>query len=213
MTDLPSSDAASARDDDSAELIRRARSGEQEALTRLIESWRTYLLYIASDSLEDELHPKLGASDIVQSACLEIHKHFANFHGDSVAEWKSWLRQMIVRDVQDARRRYRGTARRNLDRERPIAADSVLQMQLSDDQLTPRAASIAAEETQTLRQALQRLPAEYREVIKLRNWDELPFSRIGELLNRSEDAARKLWSRAVARLETELDRIINEPPS
>ena len=53
--------------------------------------------------------------------------------------------------------------------------------------------------------ALERLPEDYRRVIILRYQEQLPFEEIGRLLQRSPDAARKLWARAVERLHEELD--------
>jgi RNA polymerase sigma factor (sigma-70 family) len=51
-----------------------------------------------------------------------------------------------------------------------------------------------------LQQALARLPADYRKVIELRFLEERSFEEIGRLTNRSPDAARKLWARAIERL-------------
>lgn len=61
-----------------------------------------------------------------------------------------------------------------------------------------------------LRAALQRLSEEQRRVIRLRNWDELTFAEIGRRLNRSEEAARKLWTRSVEKLQAELEFIADK---
>ncbi len=198
------------RDGVSVDLIHRAKAGEQQALNELIETWRTYLLHVTNGSLGQQMQAKLGASDIVQSACLEIHKHFGQFRGESVEEWKSWLRNMLVRDIQDARRRFQTSAKRDVRREQSMVNDRGAAIDLPADALTPRSSMIAEEESTALRRALQRLSEEHRHVLKLRNWDELSFAEIGEQLGRSAEAARKLWSRAAARLESELNEIIDE---
>jgi RNA polymerase sigma-70 factor (ECF subfamily) len=51
-----------------------------------------------------------------------------------------------------------------------------------------------------LADALARLPADYREVIILRNLEQLPFEEIGQRLGRSSGAARMLWARALEKL-------------
>jgi RNA polymerase sigma-70 factor (ECF subfamily) len=61
------------------------------------------------------------------------------------------------------------------------------------------------EQDEALQAALGRLPADYRQVITLRYHEQLSFEEIGRLLQRSPDAARKLWARAVERLQEELD--------
>ncbi len=65
---------------------------------------------------------------------------------------------------------------------------------------------MAQENLAALRGALQCLPADEQLVIELRNFDCLSFREIGERLCRSPGAARKLWSRALARLEGLLAR-------
>lgn len=196
--------------DQSVELIRRARSGEAEALHELIDSWRTYLLTIAESELDQRLQPKKGASDLVQSACLDIYEHFQEFRGETTAEWRSWLLQLLRRDIQDLRRRFRDTAKRDLNREQRIEEWDSLRFAPTDDDLSPGASLIAIEESTALRAALQSLSADHRQVIRLRNWEELSFAEIGRRLDRSEDSARKLWTRAMAKLQAELKRIQEE---
>jgi RNA polymerase sigma-70 factor (ECF subfamily) len=186
-------------------LIQGARGGAAEALGELIESWRSYLLYVAQNELPAELRHKVGVSDLVQSACLDIHQRFADFRGESAEEWRAWLKQLVRHDVQDAQRRYVQAAQRSIRRERDLAGSAGFGFDVSDGQLSPRASLIAGEEAQALRDALQRLPDEYRTVLRLRNWDRLPFAEVGRQMDRSEEAARKLWSRAVVRLQAELE--------
>jgi RNA polymerase sigma-70 factor (ECF subfamily) len=185
-------------------LIQGARTGAAEALGELIESWRSYLLYVAQQELPADLRHKVGVSDLVQSACLDIHQRFGDFRGQTVEEWRAWLKQLVLHDVQDAKRRYIQAAQRAVGRERDLADSEGFRFDVLDPQQSPRASLIADEEAQALRDALQRLSEEYRIVLRLRNWDRLSFAEIGERMNRSEEAARKLWSRAVLRLQAEL---------
>lgn len=194
------------RDGRSIDLIQRARSGEREALNDLIDTWRTYLLHITSGSLRGPVQSKLGASDIVQSACLEIHECFDQFHGESVEEWKSWLRSLVIRDIQNVRRRFRDVAKRDISREQGLVDPLGGAIDLQDHELTPQSSTIAAEESQALRLALRQLSDEHRQVLRLRNWEELSFVEIGRRLGRSADAARKLWGRAADSLARQLER-------
>jgi RNA polymerase sigma-70 factor (ECF subfamily) len=63
---------------------------------------------------------------------------------------------------------------------------------------------MSQEQAQAVREALERLPEEYRQVIRLRLQDDRPFEEIGRVLGRTANAARKLWERAVERLQQEL---------
>ena len=87
-------------------LIQGARTGAAEALGELIESWRSYLLFVAQHELPADLLHKVGVSDLVQSACLDIHQRFGDFRGQTAEERRAWLKQLVRHDVQDAERRY-----------------------------------------------------------------------------------------------------------
>ncbi len=56
-----------------------------------------------------------------------------------------------------------------------------------------------------LQVTLRKLPNQYQEVIQWRNYDRASFEEIGQRLERSAEATRKLWVRAVEMLQQELD--------
>ena len=62
-----------------------------------------------------------------------------------------------------------------------------------------------AEQVLALELAVARLPEDYRRVIQLRYHEERSFETIAELMERSPNAVRKLWSRAIERLQLEMD--------
>lgn len=188
------------------DLVLAARSGEPLALDELIETWRSYLFYVLEAEMTDDLRQKVGASDLVQNACLDIHLKFGDFQGNSVEEWRGWLKRMMVHDLHDARRRFVDTQRRDLRRELSLSAGKGPADHVADPHPSPRATIIAQEESEALRAALQRLPEEYRTVLRLRNWECLPLAEVGRQMNRSEEAARKLWSRAVLQLQQEFSK-------
>jgi RNA polymerase sigma factor (sigma-70 family) len=64
---------------------------------------------------------------------------------------------------------------------------------------------LAKERSHALHEALSRLPEHYRQVIHWRLWEEQSFEEIARRLDRSVDAARMLWWRAIASLERELN--------
>jgi len=63
-----------------------------------------------------------------------------------------------------------------------------------------------------LADALARLPADYAEVILLRNVEGLPHQEIARRMGRGIGAVRMLWVRALARLRQELDLPPNATP-
>jgi RNA polymerase sigma-70 factor (ECF subfamily) len=56
------------------------------------------------------------------------------------------------------------------------------------------------EQAVILADALDQLPPDYREVIVLRNFEELTFPEVARRMERSLDSVEKLWLRALAKL-------------
>jgi RNA polymerase sigma-70 factor, ECF subfamily len=192
---------------DAAQLLAAARGGSREALGEALESCRAYLLRVAQGGMAPELQAKGGASDLVQETFLDAQRDFDRFHGDSEEELLAWLRQLLLHKMANFRRHYRGTGKRTVAREVALqAGDTSSQWGpgLPADTPSPSSHAAANEDAQALQAALARLPEEYRQVLLLRHDEGRPFEEIGRLMNRTANAARKLWARAVERLQQEL---------
>jgi RNA polymerase sigma-70 factor (ECF subfamily) len=191
---------------DAGQLLAAARAGSREALGQALETCRNYLLLIAGRQLDPDLHAKGGASDLVQETFLEAQRDFARFQGTSEGELLAWLRQILLNNVANFTRRYRGTGKRAVGREVVVPADDSAAPPgavLPDPWLTPSSEAVEREQARALQHALARLPDDYRQAIVLRYLEGRSFEEIGQLLSRSPDAARKLWSRAMERLRQE----------
>jgi RNA polymerase sigma-70 factor (ECF subfamily) len=196
------------RSPDTARRLAAARAGSKEALGEALEACRGYLLLVANQELDPKLQAKGGASDLVQETFLEAQRDFARFAGESEDELLAWLRQMLVNNLLNFTRRYRGTAKRKVGREIALQTDSSSTAPTpapSAAGLSPSGQAMEHEQAHALEQALGRLPDDYRQVILLRYREEHTFEEIGRMMNRSPNAARKLWLRAVERLQQEMD--------
>ena len=180
------------------ELLDAARTGCPESVNELIANSRDYLLLIANADLEIELHRKVGASDVVQETLVKARNELEAFRGESWAEFMGWLRAILKNDIRQVRRSFSGTAKRELNREQSLSSDAP-----SGDK-TPSMQLMVDEQSLLLNAAMQRLPKRYYDVIRLRNWDQMKFEEIGKQLECSDEAARKLWSRAIFALQKEL---------
>jgi RNA polymerase sigma-70 factor (ECF subfamily) len=194
---------------DASQWLPAARAGCREALGQALEACRRYLLLVAERELDPALRAKGGASDLVQQTFLEAQRDFAHFHGDSEGEWLAWLKHLLRHNVGKFARTYRDTQKRGVGRETPLEGPGSATgpgAELAANTPTPSALAMQREQDEGLARALERLPEDYRRVIALRYQEERSFEEIGRLLQRSADAARKLWARAVERLQDELDR-------
>jgi RNA polymerase sigma-70 factor (ECF subfamily) len=184
--------------------FRDARGQSREALGRLLETCRDYLLLVANHELASDLRAKAGASDLVQDTFLEAQRDFPQFTGRSLPELRLWLRRILLNNLADLNRRYRDTELRRLAQEVSLGADDSTAdaaAQVADDTPSPSGEAIRHEQAAALERALARLPEHYRQVIALRHLENRSFAEIGELLGRTPDAARMLWARAVKELQ------------
>src|SRR5262249_46344878 len=94
-----------------------ARAGSREALGEVLEACRAYLLLVANKEIDPQLQAKGGASDLVQETFLEAQRAFGRFQGTTADELRAWLRQLLLHNVADFGRRYRGTGKRRVERE------------------------------------------------------------------------------------------------
>jgi RNA polymerase sigma-70 factor (ECF subfamily) len=187
--------------------LAQARGGSEEALGRLLELCRSYLLLVANEQLGDNLQAKVGASDLVQETCLRAHAHFERFHGGTERELLAWLRRILINHLANVARHFQAGGR---DREVALNhGDSSLPLgnRVADEGPSPSSYAMAREANEDLCRALEKLPDDYRQAVRLRQWENLPFDEIGRRMGRSAEAARQLWRRAVERLAEFL-----EPP-
>lgn len=194
---------------ESAQQLSAARAGSQKALGQALEACRGYLLGIAQRELAPQLQAKGGASDLVQETLLEACRDFDRFQGDSEAELRQWLRRLLLHNLADFTRRYRGTDKRQVEREVALEAGSSSAERgggLAAALPSPSGEAMAHEQAAALQRVLERLPDEYRGVLVLRYQEGRSFEEIGHLLDLTANAARKLLLRAVERVQRELDK-------
>jgi len=183
--------------------LQRARAGDTHALGVLLSGFRDYLLVIANGELDAAVRAKCGPSDVVQDTFISAQRAFHQFAGATTAELQHWLKQIVLNRCRDMHAAYRDAAKRDVRREMPLEGlGSVVGpvAGLAVHTKTPSRHAIKAEEAAQIVAALQTLPEDMRRAVWLRNWECLPFDEIGRRLERSSEAARKLFSRGVRQL-------------
>jgi RNA polymerase sigma-70 factor (ECF subfamily) len=178
---------------ESDHLLGQARAGDREALGRLTQRYRPYLLKVAAALLGARL-PGEGSS-VVQESVLAAVEHFSQFKGQTGAAFLAWL-TTILRRAASSRLARAG-------RVRPWPAGPDGGDQLPADDSSPSAQACRRERAARLLEALGRLPPDHAEVLTLRNLEDLPFEEVAERMGRSCEAVRQLWVRAVKRLRQE----------
>lgn len=184
--------------------IQLAREGRAEALSTLLETYRNYLRLMAAMCLDGKVKAKADPSDIVQETLLRAHENFPQFRGTTEREWIAWVRRILARNVAQLQRRF-SLATRRISRERSLEesmdrSSQMLRNLALSHEPSPSHEAQQRELSVVLADALARLEPEERDLVMLRNLKELDWNEIATRTGRSADAARMLWTRALARM-------------
>jgi RNA polymerase sigma-70 factor (ECF subfamily) len=189
-----------------AALLLAAQAGSNSSLGQLLQGYKEYLNLLADEELGSAIKVKASASDLVQDSFLEAKRDFGQFTGRSTEEFQAWLRRLLLNNVANVIRSYQGTEKRDISRETPASrCDLNTARPLVGESRTASSIVMKNELLDELQSAIQKLPGHYQDVIRWRNYDRASFEDIGQRLERSTEAARKLWVRAVELLQQELD--------
>jgi RNA polymerase sigma-70 factor, ECF subfamily len=186
------------------DLLVRARAGDREAFGELLGHYHNYIRLLAQNLIGTTLRLRLDPSDLVQEAFLEAHRDFPRFTGSTERELLAWLRKILVRNLVDNARHQKARIRNH---RRQVSLEALLEQSslavheaLAATATSPSAAAVHRERAALLADALAALPADYRDVIVLRNLDGLKFNEVAARMGRSPGAVRMLWARALERL-------------
>ena len=197
-------------DDQPERLLVLAKAGGGGALGLLLERYRNYLTLLVRLQLGRRLQGKVDVEDLLQEISLEAHRRIGQFRGGSEGEFLVWLRRILGSILANQVRHYYGTKRRDPRLERALADDidrssRALDGGLVAPQSSPSQQAARREQAVLLADALQGLPKDYREVIILRQLEELTFPEVALRMGRTEDSVKNLWLRALARLRRALE--------
>ena len=190
---------------DPVELLHAARTGDREALGRLLELYRNYLRLLAQLQVGRQLRGKADPSDLVQETFMAAQHNFGQFRGMSEGELVEWLRQILTSKLIDLARRYLGTRRRDVRLERQLGADldnssRMLGAALPAPASSPSQKACQRERAVLLADAIKSLPEDYGQVIILRHLEGLSLGEVAARMGRSSDSVKKLWVRGIAKL-------------
>jgi RNA polymerase sigma-70 factor (ECF subfamily) len=170
-------------------LIQQFRNGNSNAFNELYKRYLSKVYRRVRCVI-----PEADVEDVTQEVFLAALKSLGSFRGD--AQFGTWLRTLTNRKVAEYYRK------RNRKSEAP-------QVPLLDAiGYTEGGSSKSMEERIALRNALNQLPDNYREVILLRFVEGMQFNEIAELTGQNLEAVKSLFRRAISALRKKLDEKI-----
>jgi RNA polymerase sigma-70 factor (ECF subfamily) len=193
-------------DDDThdTQIVARLRSGDEAALAEFVEANRPALMGFLHARIGAHLAKKVEAEDILQDACLEAIR---SLDKAPLAEWDPlhWLFQVCERKIIDAHRRHFESQKRAAGREASIPDGSEMAGGLGNllaaSMTTPSAAFSRDQRQLAMLAAIDTLPPDQREALRLRYLVGLPSKEIAEKLGKTDGAIRVMLSRSLAKLQ------------
>jgi RNA polymerase sigma-70 factor (ECF subfamily) len=141
----------------------------------------------------------------------EAAQHFNVYLRTRPLPFSAWLRQFAWERVVKLHRRHIHAQKRSVSREEawsvPLPDDSALQLarRLLANDTSPSQALIRDELRQRLRAALEQLAPHDREILVMRNLEQLPIAEIAAVLGLTEGAVKVRHVRALQRLRSILE--------
>ena len=178
--------------DELVRLVKKAQLGDKESLNRLAEAARVRLReYVFRVTLQEDL-----TQDIVQESILEMFRIFNKL--EKTERFWSWLHGIAfnkIRSHYGRQWRHKTTSLSEADLEIPAR-----------DSQNGLAGMINRELKQVVIRAMQELEPRHRAVLTMRCYEQMPYSKIAELMGCTELGAQSLFYRAKKSLAKKLSR-------
>ena len=179
-------------------LLELARSGDAVALERLVERYRAELLDRIRLMLGEEARRQADSVDFLQGVFVEVLARVESGGFSDERGLLRWMTTVARNDIRDrgCRRRELAFASLSGSGSGSLSLDAVRDL----GGRSPATEAGLNEELLRMVEALERLAADHRRVIELRDLEELPFREVGRRMARSPEAAQLLHARAMLRL-------------
>ena len=181
-----------------AERIRRILAGEKQLFHDLIRPSERAIYFLLLSLLRNEAE----AEDAAQETAIKVYLNLAKFRGDS--QFRTWVLS-IARNEGLGRLRKQGSRREDsLDAEIDEGSGDYTPAILTSWREVPSEALERKELGGLLRKAIKGLPAIYRNVVLLRDIEEMDVRETAAALGITEGAVKVRLHRARALLQREL---------
>jgi len=193
------------RESDTGELIRRAASGDREAVDGLLARHRDRLRRMVAVRMDKRLAARVDPSDIVQEALTEASQKLPDYLKQKRLPFYPWLRQLAWERLIGEHRRHVGAQARSVTREEhdemvlPDHSAVQLAARLLASGTSPSVRMIRKELRAKVQQMLSQMSPTDREVLVLRYLEQLSTAETAAVLGLTVDGVKSRQRRALER--------------
>jgi RNA polymerase sigma-70 factor (ECF subfamily) len=173
-------------------IVQRALTGDAEAFGEIVRRWERRIFALAYGILgrEDD------ARDATQETFLAAFRNLRGFRGD--AKVSSWLHRIAVNQCITRQRRAKVRGESALDDE---AGEFSMPIHYS-----PASVAEGRQETLAVRRAINSLPMELRQVVIMKEFEELTFREIADALDVPLSTVKSRLYTALKQLQMRLQK-------
>jgi RNA polymerase sigma-70 factor, ECF subfamily len=153
-------------------IVERALGGDAEAFGELVRRWERRIFALAYGMLGREE----DARDATQETFLAAFRNLRGFRGE--AKVSSWLHRIAVNQCLTRQRRAKVRSESALDEQEDGAAQVAAPLEQSPVRVVE-----GRQRTAAVRRALNGLPVELRQIVVMKEFEELTFREIAEVLD------------------------------
>jgi len=186
---------------DDFSLIKAVQAGDHKAFESLVRRYQRQvanLIYVTMGSSDD-------VDDIAQEVFIRVYKSLPRFKFD--ASFFSWIYRITMNLCIDEIRKRKIRKVLSLDF---LTEDALEKSRKNKDHSMPSDSILADERREIVQSALQSLKPEHRDILVLREYNDLGYNEIAEALDISVEAVKSRIFRARSELKILLSKYFEE---
>jgi len=181
-------------------IVERALSGDAEAFGEIVRRWERRIFALAYGMLGREE----DARDATQETFLAAFRNLRGFRGE--AKVSSWLHRIAVNQCITRQRRAKVRSESALEDEQEKNAGRFA----APVGLSPASITESVQITDAVRRAVNSLPLELRQIVVMKEFEELTFKEIAETLDMPLSTVKSRLYTALKQLQMKLQRFGSE---
>jgi RNA polymerase sigma-70 factor (ECF subfamily) len=178
------------------ELVELAVSNDADAFSEIVRRWERKIFALCFGMLSREE----DARDAMQETFISAYRNIASFRGD--AKVSSWLHRIAVNQCLTAMRRRRSRPEDLIDEEQ-MATDRNFS---SPPDRSPGGIAEKKERVNAVRSAVNSLPMELKEVVVMKEFEEMTFQEISDVLSIPLSTVKSRLYTALRQLRMKLEK-------
>lgn len=182
------------------QIVQRALTGDAEAFGEIVQRWERRIFSLAYGMLGREE----DARDATQETFLAAFRSLRGFRGE--AKVSSWLHRIAVNQCITRQRRAKVRNEAAIEDEDERHASSFA----SPLELSPARVTEGRESIDAVRRAVNSLPIDLRQVVLMKEFEELTFREIAEALDLPLSTVKSRLYTAMRQLQMRLQKFGNE---